>query len=741
MSNRFEQFRQNAAKAANRFAEFVSPSEPAGPSVIATTKDGGQVFRMGDGSLSFKSPGYATTNQDAIARIMEGATPIQEAQRTTDELTIAQNPVAARVQEFNQGAPLVGEWLDEAVGVVAPRAAQAMRQTSEAMERQNPIESAGLNVAGGIAYTVPAIIAGAGTRAADYVTRGTNALGRALRGGQVAAAGGAIEGASSFAGRAREGERGDAAGTGAAVGATLGAVLGTLAPMVGEGAASLAKRVKRLDVSAIADEFGLSAPAARVVKSYLANDDLDAAARILARGGDDAMLANAGPSTRQALDTAMSTGGEALSVARTRIDDATTAAGQRFKATLDDVLGPGGGVRAAAREISQGTSAARQSAYTRAYTRPVDYASDAGRKIEGVLSRIPPKTLKSAVDEANEAMQAAGLRNMQVMAEIGDDGSVVFREMPNVQQLDEIKKALGNIGAGEVDNFGRPTARGIRANRLAAELRDAVSEAVPEYRTALKLGGDKIAQDRGLELGRGLLSARTTVEDVRDVMRGASADVKAAAKRGLRENIDAVMGRARSTLADMESGAFDFDTGQNAAKEALDAMRSLTTPDNMRKVRMVLGADGKRLFDEMQKTADALVLRAAVARNSATAIRQAGQQQMADEVAPGTVRRVAGNMGNPLEAARDVTQTIVGIDPRSMSETQRAYFAEIANALTRIRGEEAQRALAAVRRAMAGQPLKDEQARLIGRVVAGSSAAGGYQAGSQFPERRLQGPR
>lgn len=730
MANPFEQFVQ----AVNPFAQFAQPKDE-GPAPIATTRDGGQVFRGADGKLSFKSPGYATNDQEAIARIMEGATPIEEAQRTTDQLTIAQNPIAARVQEFNQGAPFVGEFLDEAVGLVAPKAAQAMRQTSDAMERQNPIESAALNIGGGIAYTLPAIVAGAGYKAADWVAKAPTRVGQAIRGIAAAAPAGAAETAATFAGRAEDGKRLQQAGVGAALGAGVAGAVGAFAPILGEGAAAIARRIKKLDVTTIANEFGLSPEAARVVRRYLMSDDLDAAQRVLARGGDDAMLANAGPAMRQALDTAASTGGEALTIARSRVGEAVDAGGKRLLGAIDEVLGTAdGGLKGAARQIAQRTAGVRQAAYDRAYNTAIDYASDAGRNIEGVLARIPPRTIQSAINEANDAMRAAGVTNKQIMAEIADDGSVIFREMPNVQQLDELKKALQAIGRNETDAItGKITSAGMRANNLARDLSEAIADAVPQYRTAVRLGGDKIAEENALVMGRKLLSEATTVEDVRMLAReGMSEEARAALRRGLRENLDAIMGRARATIADLESGAVDFATGQNASAEAVAAIRNLLTRNNMMKTRMALGTDAKQLFDELEKMADVLVLRSAVARGSQTAIRQAGQQQMADETAPSLLRRTAGNLGNPLEAAREVSQAAVGIDARTIGDQQAKYYAEIADALTRIRGPEAQRALQAVRDAMAGQPMKDADAQLIGRLVSGSATASAYQ-GLQQP--------
>lgn len=725
MTNRFSQFVEKA----NRFAQFVQ----GGPEPVATTKDGGTVFRMSDGSLSFKSPGYATNDQEAIARLMDGATSLQEAQRTTDELTIAQNPIAARAQEFNQGAPIVGEWLDEAVGLFNPKAAKAMRQTSDAMERQNPVQSAALNVAGGVAYTAPLIAAGGGSRSADFIAGGKSKVGQATRAAGVGAGAGATEGASAFAGRADPGERGQGAVTGAMVGGGLGAALGVFAPMLGEGVTNLARRVRKLDVRVIAEQFGISQPAARVVKGYLANDDLASASKYLARAGDDAMLAESGPATRQALDTAMSTGGEALATARPRVDQRIQGASSRWLKTLDDVLGTAdGGIKGAARDISKSTAAARKAAYDRAYAQPTPMAGEAGDRLQDVLARIDPRDFDAAMREAAAEARNDGLRNLNIMASIDEAGNVTFTQPPSVQELDYLARGLNNLvdaGTDKITGQMSPAAR--RAASQARALRDVLKDTVDGYAQALKLGGDKIRQTEALTMGRRLLSETTTVEDVRNAMRDAPDAVKAAARKGLRENLDALMGRARTTIADLEAGNLDFEAGQNAVAEAVAAIRTATTRNNFQKARFVVGTDAKRLFDELEKVGDALVLRAAVARNSATAIRQAGQDAMRAEVAPGLMRETAGNIGSPLDAARGVTRTLAGIDPRSMSEAEAAYFAEIADALTRIKGPEAQRALAAVQNAINGQPLRDAEAQLIGRVVAGSTAVGSYRAGTQ----------
>lgn len=696
--------------------------------VVFSDKKGGRVMRRPDGALSYTSPGYSTNDPERISQIMGGASPVKLLQDTLDRERIGANPVAAHAQEFTQGAPFVGEWLDEGVGMISPKAAQNMRAASDAMERQHPIRSGALNVAGALATAAPIVAGGAGGKAADFIAKGGSALARGGRAAAVAAPAGAVEGAVAFSGRADPGDRGSEAFKGGAIGAGLGAALGPFAMFIGDGAAALAKRFKRVDVHTISDEFGISIESARAVKQALLNDDLAAASARLQSLGDDALLADAGPSTGALLDAAANSGGVALRVAHQAVNKRANVVGARLTAVLDGVLGKPKGVKTAAREISQGTATARQRAYDAAFAQPIDYAAQSGRKIEGVIDRIPSKTLSKAVQEANEAMQEAGLRNQQIMAQIGDDGSVRFVQMPDVRQLDFLKRALDDVARAEVDQFGRATGAGLRARRLARDLRNAVRDSVPEYAYALRLGGDKIQQDEGLALGKSLLFRGTTTEDVKAFLRqGVSSEAKQAVHQGLRDSIEQTLSNVRRTITDPEVDA----------REAMALVKEMSSRANISKVRMIIGgARADRLFQELDRTATALQLRAAISQNSKTAIRQGIQGQMAAEVQPSLLRRTIGRAGNPLDAAKEVTETLLGIDTRSMSAKEKAMLDEIAQALVGIKGQDASKAMFAVRRAMAGQPLKDDQAKLIGRLAAGTIGLGAYQSAKQFLEPR-----
>lgn len=173
------------------------------------------------------------------------------------------------------------------------------------------------------------------------------------------------------------------------------------------------------------------------------------------------------------------------------------------------------------------------------------------------------------------------------------------------------------------------------------------------------------------------------------------------------------------------------------AREAMKLVKDTSSRANREKLGLVLGrARADALLQEIDRAGAALTLRGAVARNSDTAIRQSIQGAVRDEAAPGIVREAAGEMGNPLEGGRAVTRFLAATDPRSMDRKQRAMFAEIADALTRVRGPEARDALAAVRRSMSGQEMTEQDIAKVGELVGSTIGQTLYQTGTQAIQAR-----
>jgi hypothetical protein len=417
----------------------------------------------------------------------------------------------------------------------------------------------------------------------------------------------------------------------------------------------------------------------------------------------------------------MQSSGGAARIAGDRIEARAANAGKRINAVFDSLLGKAeDGMKTAARAISKASADVRQKAYDRAFAQPINYADDTGRAIEGVIARVPQSTLDKAIKTANDAMQIEGRVNDQIMATIAPNGSVTFSQPLNVFQLNEIKKALGELKRGAVDQFGRPTGDGIRLGRLETELRDAISGAVPGYKTALRLSADKIAEDQGLDLGRKMLSPSVTREQVAEGLKDAPKAAVEAVKRGLRIDIDEKMANVRAVISDPNVDA----------REAIKMVKELSSKAAKQKVTDLLGTGrANALFDALDEAAAHLELRAAVARNSATAARTAIQDEAKRIVGDTTLDAVRD--GRPIEATRRVMQALTGGSEARKAEELKALYTTVADVLTKTRGADAQEAMRIVAAALQGQTVKTEDAAKVARLIAGSGALAGYQAGTQ----------
>ena len=497
------------------------------------------------------------------------------------------------------------------------------------------------------------------------------------RGGNYARAigTGALQGGIYGAGAAEGGlaDRLKGAGAGAGLGGTFGAVSVPVATGVGNLA-------RHLTAGRAARDVGLSRPAAEMMLRVSQADEAATGmgAANIGRAGPEAMVVDAGPSAAVVLDAVMQRGGPALTTAGKNIRGRAAGASKEVVATLDDILGNPIGVKTAAKGIAQRTSAGRSEAYDKAYSSVIDYASPEGRAIENVVARVPARILKQAVDNANDFMTSVGQRNQQIMAQVSDDGNVVFSEMPNIQQLDELKKALGNMGRESVDQFGRPTAAGNMLSRLAGELRDAMTEAAPSYGEAVRKGFDKIEMDNALKMGRDLMRPGVTREDIELATRGLSDAAKAEAKIGLRGYIDDVMANVKTAMSDPNVDA----------RETMKALKDFSSRASREKVNTLLGeSDANRLYDVIDRAQQTFNVRASLARNSATFARQEANKLLNDLSGAGIVGEL--RKGEFSVAARNALQKVTGMSPAEVQRIVDNHADELARFLTGPRGNDA----------------------------------------------------
>lgn len=702
---------------------------PVQEDVVMTTPDGGRVVRSQSGTLSFVSPAYSTSDPEQVRRIMEGAKGAEVSRAGMQEGIIAQAPVAARLTKLVEGTPFIGSYLDEIIGAFAgPEATQGVRALSSAMEETRPGQSLGLNL-GGAALGTAATIAATPARIASMLTPSTagrmlpNVLRAAGTGGLLGATEGAVYGAGQGEGAGRV----ESATTGGLIGGLLGGTLGGAAPLIAAGVENVAGLFRRSDVAKIATDLGISREAATVIKNtFDQGGDIAAARAALQRAGKEGMLADAGYAAQALLDASAATGGRAGQIAREAVEGRMTRTGEALDTTLDTVLGPAPfGPKTAVAEIAAKSEPARALAYGKAYQTPINYASPQGMKIEEVLARVSPDDLIAGIVEANKEMRSRGEVNQQIMAVLGADGNVEFlREMPNVQQLDEIKKALQKIAYDNTDDFGRLTGTGQRYARLAGELRDAVSDAVPDYGTAVSLGGDKLAEERAFMLGRDLLSTRTEIEDVGlELGKKPSADQIAAAKSGLRSYVAKVLGDVRMVPSDPNIDA----------REVVKAVTDMSSSNARAKIKALMGAEADALLKQIDEAAQSAVVRTAMATNSKTAIRGNIKQTVEELTTPGVLGQAMA--GDPINTSKAMIQAVTGQTEEYTAVQRQRIFEEIARALTEKRGQSAVAALNYLEQAMRGQPLTAAQNEFLARQIAGTAMIAGIPAAQEVSGR------
>ena len=582
--------------------------------------DAGVIITSPDGTSTFVSSGYSTTDPEQIETIRkEQMTGPQASRRSIFESVVREDPLMARSAVITQAVPFAGESADEALGFMGrPGGQSAMRLAQKAMAETRPIETAILQAGTGIASTLP--LAAAALPAKNLSTFKSMLLGAGL-----GTAGGAAEGyVSGYGAGETPEERVLNAQQRAIIGGSLGGALGTAAPVVGAGIGKVAQGIAGGGrVGRLAGQMGLSPEAARVAGGVA---EFEPQINIPDR---PASLAEVSPEMRSALDLSMSVPSAGRSEARRLIDTQAREAAQNLNANLDSALGEPSGVKLQQMALMKDTADQRDALYSAAYSRPIDYSSDAGVKLENLLGRLDDSIIKSA----NDLMRLEGKRSGQILAEIGDDGTVIFRRMPDVLQIDYITRALqsrANTMGAEPE-----TARVFRS--LTADIRKTTDELVPEYAAARSRAAEVIGEREAFSTGYDALGAGMKREDVQLAVDGMTPGEIANVRSGMRQRIDDIIARASSPL----------DPDGEEYKEALRALRLLRSREVRDKLNIVLGDEaGDALSARIADAIEPIAVRAQVGAGSQTAPRQFAEKSLQEQIAPGVFERI-GQEGLP----------------------------------------------------------------------------------------------
>lgn len=469
-----------------------------------------------------------------------------------------------------------------------------------------------------------------------------------------------------------------------AIGAGIGAAAGrfgpTLANAVSGGYENVANILAR---NQAATRAGISPGAAGFMAETLSVDgalDPQGLARMMA-AGDERMLVDAAPSARRMLDTSIQSSGRAGQVARTAINERVGRDSQAIQRALDDALGVPEGVDTARARIATETAQERSAAYAAADAMPIDYSSDAGRSIEGLLGRVP----QQAINRANNLMRIRGETSPQIMATFDEAGNVQFQSMPSVKQLDYITRALNeeaSAGIGQ-GSMGGQTDIGSSLQSLSSQIRRTLGDHVPEYANALEVSGDAIRRSKAAQLGYDMLNPSVTMEDVLRQAGDLSKAERTGLAQGLRSRIEDMVSRVTRTLGNPDT----------EAREAAKAIVQMSSRGTRTKIEAALGADvAAPLFVELDRAGMSFELAQSVADNSATFARTNHQARVRDLASGGDGPIATAKRGEPLETGKRAIQMATGQTPQARLLQEELLNQEIARLLVS-RGPDADRNL------------------------------------------------
>tara|TARA_B100000085_G_scaffold111991_1_gene102178 strand:+ start:22464 stop:24746 length:2283 start_codon:yes stop_codon:yes gene_type:complete len=695
-----------------------------------------------DGTRSLVSPGYSTQDQDKINEFISGKVSAGDlSQSMINQGLIQENPLSARVATGMQAIGFgAGSFTDEVIEAFGFKdTAQGIRALNNAMQTERPLES--LAIQAGISIREAYKLAKKFPKLAEYFAGNPNnsMLSNMGRGAIAGMASGATQGGIMGAGQAEDGNRLQAGGEGAFFGGAGGFALGGATAPLAAGGRNLMEFVRASDVKAIGAALGISRNAAAVIKNaFNMGGDINTAIAQVQRAGENGMLVDGGVAARALADAAGNSGvNDAGQIIGNALENRAAAVSGDLSRTLDETLGEGfKGPTEAQRVISGRTKEARNKAYQAAYNTSIDYGTGSkGADVLNVIKRVDNKTLKEAFEEANADMLADGINNAQLLIRVDDAGNIIEKtELPNVIQLDYLKRSLQTLAEQNRDATTLQfTTKGLRYNRLARDLRQAIGDAVVDqdgvkiYNKAVNLGGDKIAEQNAYRIGNEALRAKTGVENVYETIGpNPTFAQREAAKMGMRTYIKQVLGDVKAVPSDP-----DLEARQ------LDAFYKLTSSENARtKIKLVMGDEADELLKQIDEVAQTAIVRSAFNQNSKTAIRQAIQGDVDKIIEPGPATSLL--QGKPFEAAQKIVSEITGFTDEMSINRKNAIYEEIAEVLTRQGTDQAIDALRILEQARLGQRPTAEQNRALANAIFIGFGGGGQDVAREELRGLLQ---
>lgn len=723
-------------------SENITQSTRPQEEVIATLDEAGQqvVVQTPTGMAYIDQANRIVSNDEAVVAAAMAMSQGQEtehpskiyaqieAQKTFTDQPV--NYIAGLTGNIVEGGVGVGSYRDETMGAVndginflyqqatggqfakpglpenlvmpGEEIAEKAKNIDEDFDLAYPKSAIAANLGGGL---LTGYLAGS-TKTAQKLYKWIQALPKLWKGIALTGTGAGIGGAEGLLygyGAGEDGNRLEEAIDQGMFGAGLGAVANPALMGITYGYSRIANGLKDTSSETIASLFAISKEAAEIIKETITagGASLEEMVSNLKRGGvnkDGAMIADADIATQVITDAVAAAGGESASTVNRALQDRVSSNFQGLTTSLDQNIAELPFMEdfptirqdpsEIAKQNAKKTRPAREKAYDKAYKTQIDYLSPKGQKVQEALDEIDEATLTKILGKINSRIRKStgDTTELAFKRNVGEDGAEYLSliDMPTMKQLDFIKRELSDIA------FNSPgiAAPGKMLPVLSQEAKDALNlrymlsnalkDANPDYKKAVKLGQDKITSENALASGYDMLTPEVTPNMVANIFKDAGENEKIAMRLGIRAKLERVIGEMRPTPSRMPD-----------SKELDTTFQLLSSLDNRQILETVLGGkEFKKLVKDLDKAEVAIKLRISVAENSKTAIRGnvlRNIDQATDEAS--SIRQTLAE-GRGVEATRKIIQRINETEAVSRKH-KKLILKELAGAMTGTRGKAA----------------------------------------------------
>ncbi|WP_051321098.1 hypothetical protein [Rhizobium mesoamericanum] len=486
----------------------------------------------------------------------------------------------------------------------------------EAFHEEHPYVDTGLQVTGGVAGTIPAVMAAP----AAFGAGSGNLLLRSLAAGGSGAAVGGTDAAVR-----NDGDR-DAILTGMKWGGIAGGAGPTVGKIVGNGVRTLADALR---ARSAAQTAAMEPQAFSFFRRALTDDGLDAASlpQRLAEMGPDAIPADLGPNLQKQAGALAATPGRGQEIVRSALENRSAGANARVNAAIDENLGP----RVVPSEIEHGIEANQLAvgpAYREAFqgAQPFD-ATPIANALDADIGR-----LRGPAQEVLRRVR--GMMNEAGNGALSSDPRVMF----------ETRQAIDGMLATEQN------VKAIGALTDARQmLDDALRRAVPRIKEPDAMYAELARQDEAVSRGQQVLDSGRTAPRPSEL----AAEVEQGANpQGLQIGPSAVPLR----LSQGARAEIDRIVGTNV--NDIRAMNSLIKGEgdwNRQRLATLFGEEkANRLFQVLENEKAFADTANTVTRNSESAARLAAQNELGGAGNATFGVKEAFKAGGPMGAARSI---------------------------------------------------------------------------------------